>query len=116
MIHGFEHFIFELNDGLYHLSGSRDISYITEIDFLALMFIWVIVSYIYLVYVAFNPKYEKAISIFTISVITIVFTTIVIIEDAYWSILVVALFVKFYTIISNDKKYENIKNKIDRFF
>lgn len=116
MIHGFEHFIFELNDGLSRLSGSRDLNYITEIDFLAIMFIAVIVMYLYSFYIAFNPKYEKAIAIFTLSVTTIVFTTIVITEDVYWSVLIVALFVKFLIVILNDKKYEKIKNIIGRLF
>lgn len=116
MIHGFEHFIFELNDGLCHLSGSRDLNYITELDFLAIAFISVIAMYLYTVYIAFNPKYEKAIAIFTISFFTIVFTTLVIIEEAYGVVLFMALVIGFYSIISKYKRYENIKEMIDRFF
>lgn len=82
-MYGLERFIFELNNGIHHISEGKYTGYITELDFLTSALIWVIVSYVYLANCTFNSKYDKLWTIFCIGVFIIMFIGIIIIEEAY---------------------------------
>ena len=49
--------------------------------------------------------------------ISIIFLFIVLVAiEAYGAVLVALLFYGFYTIVVNNKKYENLKEKIEEYF
>lgn len=116
MMMGFEQFVIELNYELHQMGLLNDTKYISGFKLIASGIITIIILIAFDVLVLSNEKYQERI-IKYMPVFTIVCATLLlIILKAYIAILISALLIGFLIIVVSNKKYEWLKDMIEKFF